>query len=312
MSALRDDALASHAGRAPEAGRHAGDALDPELFERRDELGPAGHVTPDLVSSLVTSERFQTLRVSPERVWELFDRRKPITYAQLVAGIYDLFGTQRGKALVGDKTPGYTRAIRTLHELFPGARFVHLVRDGRDVCLSATNWHRVGKLEARFPSWVEHPVFTAALWWEWHVRLAREAAAGLKPGLYHEMRYEALVAAPASELAALSTFLDLGYDPAMLEFHVGRTKVGTELGSNKQWLPPTRGLRDWRSQMPAEDVERFEAVAGHLLDELGYARGASSSSEDVHASARRLRRVFAAAARSRGLTVPQTWTSVAA
>jgi hypothetical protein len=282
------------------------------LFEKGDGLTAAGNVTPELVSTLVGSERFKTLRVSPERVWQLFEAEQPIAYARFVAGIYDLFGARRGKPLVGDKTPGYTRAIRTLHELFPGARFVHLIRDGRDVCLSATTWHRVRNLEARFSSWREHPVLTAALWWEWHVRLAREAGAQLGAGVYYEMRYEALVSAPADELAALSTFLDLGFSEAMLDFHVGRTKTEPELGSNKRWLPPTPGLRDWRSQMPAEDAERFEAAAGDLLDELGYARGAASASDEKRASAERLRRVFADDARSRRGAVPAVWERVTA
>lgn len=284
----------------------------PRLCERPGALTPAGDVTPELVSSLLGSKRFQTLRVSPGQVWELFEAEEPITYARLVAGIYDLFGTRRGKPLVGDKTPGYTRFIRTLHELFPRARFVHLVRDGRDVCLSATTWHRVRNLEARFSSWREHPVLTAALWWEWHVRLAREAGAQLGAGLYHEMRYEALVAAPAGELAALSAFLDIGFSEAMLEFHLGRTKNDPELGSNKKWLPPTPGLRDWRSQMPAQDVERFEAAAGDLLDELGYARGAASASDEKRACAERLRHVFADDARSRRGAVPAAWERVTA
>jgi Sulfotransferase family len=284
----------------------------PRLFEKRDGLTPAGDVTPEFVSSLLGSNRFQTLRISPEQVWELFEAEQPIAYPRFVAGIYDLFGARRGKPVVGDKTPGYTRAIRTLHELFPAARFVHLVRDGRDVCLSATTWHRVRNLERRFSSWREHPVLTAALWWEWHVRLAREAGAQLGAGLYCELRYEALVAAPARELEALSTFLDLDFSEAMLGFHVGRTKTDRDLGSNKRWLPPTPGLRDWRSQMPAEDVERFEAVAGDLLDELGYARGAVSVSDEKRALAERLRRVFADDARSRRGTVPAAWERVTA
>jgi len=36
--------------------------------------------------------------------------------------------------------------------------------------------------------------------------------------------------------------------------------------------PIASGLRNWRAQMPANDVERFEAAAGLLLDELGYPR----------------------------------------
>ena len=43
----------------------------------------------------------------------------------------------------------------------------------------------------------------------------------------------------------------------------------------------TAGLRDWRSQMPAANVARFEAAAGDLLDSLGYPRGAPQPSVEM-------------------------------
>jgi hypothetical protein len=70
----------------------------------------------------------------------------------------------------------------------------------------------------------------------------------------------------------LCEFLDLPYDDAMLRFHEGRTKTDPSLDAKKAWRPLTAGLRDWRSQMPAEDVEQFEAAAGDFLSELGYPR----------------------------------------
>jgi hypothetical protein len=104
------------------------------------------------------------------------------------------------------------------------------------------------------------------------VRLGRQAGHSLGPKLYYEIRYEFLVNHPAEECAALCAFLGLPYDDAMLRFHEGRTKTDPTLNAKRAWRPITSGLRDWRSKMPAEDVERFEAAAGELLDELGYPR----------------------------------------
>jgi hypothetical protein len=51
-------------------------------------------------------------------------------------------------------------------------------------------------------------------------------------------------------------------------------------------MPITAGLRDWRSQMLPEDIERFEAAAGDLLSELGYARFcATTGSRALHEAA---------------------------
>ena len=58
----------------------------------------------------------------------------------------------------------------------------------------------------------------------------------------------------------------------MVKFHKGRTKSKPGLVAKRAWLPTTRGLRNWRSEMSTEDLERFEAAAGDLLDELGYER----------------------------------------
>ena len=67
--------------------------------------------------------------------------------------------------------------------------------------------------------WEVDPITTAAVWWEWHVRLGREDGGSLAPKLYHEVRYEALVSEPAKECETLCDFLDLPYDDAMLKFH---------------------------------------------------------------------------------------------
>ena len=101
---------------------------------------------------------------------------------------------------MGDKTPGYVRRIPTLHALWPEAKFVHIIRDGRDVCLSAINWRKADHALGRFSTWTEDPITTAAVWWEWHVRLGREDGGSLPPKLYHEVRYEALVSVPARDV----------------------------------------------------------------------------------------------------------------
>jgi hypothetical protein len=281
----------------------------PEWFEKRRGVDANGNVTPELVANLLQSARFMKLKISDDKVWDLLEVGEPVSYARLVAHIYELFGSRRGKPLVGDKTPGYTRAIRTLHGLFPWAKFVHLIRDGRDVCLSATTWHQVGRLESRFPSWRGNPIATAALWWELHVRLARDAGTGLEPRLYYEMRYEQLVADPSEESTALCTFLGLTHSEAMLRFHEGRTKTDPTLGSNKRWLPPTPGLRSWRTQMPSHDVELFEAVAAELLDELGYPRTFPRVSAAALQRAVDVREAFTRDLRARGWRLPERWAA---
>ena len=95
--------------------------------------------------------------------------------------------------------------MRMLAEQFPEARFIHLVRDGRDVMLSLRD-------QPFAPS-----SFTGvAEYWAGRVERARQAGERLGPGRYRELRYEDLVADPERELGRLCEFVELEYRPEML------------------------------------------------------------------------------------------------
>jgi hypothetical protein len=277
-----------------------------KYFETRTGLTPDGLVTPELIPRLFEHTRFYTFKIGPEELEELLSSGEPISYRQLVSGFFDAYGEETRKVLVGDKTPDYILKMHTLHTLWPAAKFVHLIRDGRDVCLSLIDWKRkAAKLAKRYPTWVDQPVATAAKFWERHVRFGRETGRELGPGLYHEVRYEALVAKPEQECASLCTFLGVPYEPAMLRFYEGRTRAEPGLDAKDAWRPITPGLRDWRTQMTALDVERFEAAGGHLLEELGYPRAVPQPGAEALEQAARIREVFVRDAPARSSVLSQ-------
>jgi hypothetical protein len=281
----------------------------PRWYERRIGLTPDGHVTPELLRELFEHRRFGRLQLEPAAVAGLLGDGEPPHYRQFVSDVFELHGRAQGKRLVGEKSPGYVRHIATLDELWPEARFIHLIRDGRAVCLSARAWSKAERILGRFPTWAEDEVVTAALWWEWHVRLGRDAGLPLGEDRYLEISYEGLVADPEAECARMCAFLAVDYDGAMLRFHEGRTRSRPGLSAKAAWLPVTPGLRNWSSQMPADDVERFEATSGPLLGELGYPRAVPSPGEEAIERAERLRREFADSLRARNRPVPAEWTA---
>jgi sulfotransferase family protein len=245
----------------------------PLWFKKRKGLTPEGLVTLDLISELLAHDKFRLFQLAREDLLFLVQRGQPTSYASFVTGIFTLYGKARGKELVGNKTPDSARRMNSLHALWPHTRFVHLIRDGRDVALSLMNWPKVrNKTPGTFATWKDDPVSTSALWWELNVRRGREAGELLGSELYREMRYESLVAHPEQECAALCEFLDLRYNEAMLRYHEAFGQADPGLGARHDREPIAPSLRNWRTQMPADDVERFEAAAGALLDELHYPR----------------------------------------
>jgi hypothetical protein len=281
----------------------------PRCFNERIGVTPEGMVTGDLIDWLLNDRRFPSMKIGREDLERLVNGEQPVSYASFVARLFDLYAERQGKPLAGDKTPSYARSIATIHPLWPRAQFVHIIRDGREVCLSMMSWSHADRGAGRFAPWAEDPVMTTACFWEWNILLGRDGGTALGTDLYREVRYEALVTLPADECAALCEFLHLRYSDSMLHFNEGRMRTEPGLDSKHAWLPPTPGLRDWKRQMPGDDVERFEAVAGHLLEELGYERLYPSPSIELRDRGKRIRARFSESALTQGWALPDRWLS---
>ena len=271
-------------------------AITPEMhwitrqFKSRDGL-----VTPELVSELTGHKRFAQFEIPHEEFEGLLGSGEAVPYPTFLRRVFSLYGKIKNKPLVGNKTPAYVRSIPTLHALWPEARFVHIIRDGRDVCMSVLNWNKAERTAGRYASWEEDPVTTTALWWERKVRKAREDGAALGPALYHEMHYEDLIEDPQQECKRLCEFLGVPYDDAMIRFAEGKTRTdlpNARKTPKKAWLPITSGMRNWRTEMPAQDLERFEAAVGNLLEELSYERAVPNPSSEALELAARIREAF--------------------
>jgi Sulfotransferase family len=266
-------------------------------------------VTPELVSELTEHKRFAQFEIPREEFEGLLGSGEPVPYPTFLNRVFGLYGKIKNKPLVGNKTTSYVRSILELHALWPDAKFVHIIRDGRDVCLSILNWKKADRTAGRYASWEEDPVSTTALWWERKVRKGREDGVVLGPGLYHETLYEDLVDDPQRECKRLCEFLGVPYDDAMLRFHEGRERVESGRSAKSAWLRVTPGLRDWRTQMSTGDVERFEAAAGDLLEELSYERAVPNPSSEALEQAARIREAFTRELLARGDRPPESWAT---
>lgn len=204
-------------------------------------------------------------------------------YSDFISRIYDELAALHHKPHAGEKSPGYCRHLPRLRALMPWVRIVHLIRDGRDIALSIKDW---GKGAAKMDLWKTEPIAAGALWWKRDVVRGCGDGRALPAEFYREVRYEDLTAEPETALRGVCRFLGLPYASAMVEYHKGRVKEQSGLSAKAAWLPPTTGLRDWRTQMSDRDREVFQAIAGEQLEMLGYERGCDRISETAARIAR--------------------------
>ena len=236
------------------------------LAMRRSEFERGGAFDVEtFVRVLLRHWGFRRWEIPEDQVRAAFAETPPADVAAALRLAFAVYASSRGKPRYGDKTPGFVLHVKLLAELFPESRFVHLIRDGRNVALSY--------LDTDFGV---ATLTDAAIFWDRFVREGREAGRALAPGRYLEVRYEDLIADLERTIRRVCQHIDLPFDPSMLRYF---ERAGDLDGLSHEehhrniLLPPTR-LRDWRDQMTPADVALFEALAGDLLTDLGYERAA--------------------------------------
>jgi hypothetical protein len=199
------------------------------------------------------------------------------TPAEGFRAFYRLYASRFGKTRWGDKTPLYCKEIDLIRKVLPETRFIHIIRDGRDVALSLRQqWFS--------PGW---DIRTQAAFWQEAVIAGRRAGVG-RPD-YLEVRYEDLVLSTRPSLERICEFIELDYDESMHDYykgaperlreHEGRvlpdgstlTEQQRHRQQQKAQEPPDPSyVFGWRKAMSGGERVGFRDVAGALLEELGY------------------------------------------
>jgi len=231
----------------------------------------------EFLERVTAAETWENMALEAADLRAALDRLETFSLADATRCFYRLYAERIGKAHWGDKTGIYLNIMTALQDLLPEARFIHIIRDGRDNALSFQGlWFGPGNDFADL-----------AQFWVGRITAARQQAQSLPH--YLEVRYEALVSEPERVLREICDYIALPFDPATLAYHdaagarlaeytrpFGKQGTPTDIDAfrtiyARAATPPDTGrIGRWRTEMPLAEQRRFEAVAGPLLRELGY------------------------------------------
>jgi hypothetical protein len=197
----------------------------------------------------------------------------PILYTQeefdgaLRAIVGDVYGrvlaTKPDASHIIDKHPHYARTVDLIDHLLPDSKFVHIIRDGRDVAVSTMSTHRrLGHGQG--------DIYNASRIWNECIAQARASGSKLGPDRYLEVRYEDLMADPVGQLFPVFRFCGL---PVTAEEVVRITEeYNIERKQLSKGEPRTAGVAEaWRRKLDIKQRYLMDRYVGHLLIELGYA-----------------------------------------
>lgn len=187
------------------------------------------------------------------------------TFRNVVLRLYEAWTNQEGKPRWGDKTPQYVSEIPTLRKIFPEAKFIHVIRDGRDVALS---W-------VKYPH-AEYNVFSVAENWKRLVTKGRSAGAKLSDDEYLELHYERLISQTEEIMRRVCDFLNESYTSAVLLPHRLPARLLPNVFGQRSTPDVSRAeivsanSQKWKSKMSRNQCILFESIAGDVLADLGY------------------------------------------
>ena len=189
-------------------------------------------------------------------------------FSGVVNSLFRHFAASKGAGLRwGEKSPMYLQHIDLLAASFPGAQFIHIYRDGRDV---AQSFHRRYKKE---PRWTIYR-------WKKILQMGRIQGQKLGVSRYMEVSYETLTSDPEANLRQICEFLHLPYHPIL------RKAASRRMDPDKRADFIVPNSEQWRSYFSDKELRELELIAGDTLSELGYTIATSAGSMDP--SARRL------------------------
>jgi len=160
-----------------------------------------------------------------------------------------------------DHTPLNTRNVALILHLFPNAKIVHLLRDGRAIAASFQNLH-----------WGPQSVYATARWWP--ARISHGLAAQLRygPEVVHQFRYEDVITRPYETLPRVCNFVGIEFTEEMAlgfgDFEVPEFSKEQHALVGKAF--DASRIDAWKKSLTPRQIEIFEAETFELLHSFGY------------------------------------------
>ncbi len=176
----------------------------------------------------------------------------PRTLGAVLDGVFSYFANSEGKHRWCEKTPQHVQHIEKLAKIFPKAKFIHIIRDGRDSSASFyRRWHRTPEL--------------TIYRWKKVVKEGRRQGA-LVEGRYFELKYEDLTQNPEEWLKRICKFLNIEFNVLVLQ----SSRPYMEGQANDGLNQISQNSGNWRELLSQRKASNLETIAGSTLRQFGY------------------------------------------
>lgn len=170
--------------------------------------------------------------------------------------------------IIGDKNPIYSIFVKDLAEIFPEAKFIHLIRDYRDNVLSNIKVIKTELIPVATHGWV-------------YYNNEIEKLKKTYPNIFLTILYEDLATSPNEITKTICNFLSIDFNPEMLHFNkVLEEKITSDSFDSTEEMHDfhpnltnpinTNQMNKWRTAFSQKEVQLIEYIAGDFGKQYGY------------------------------------------
>ncbi|MEM7501102.1 MAG: sulfotransferase [Pseudomonadota bacterium] len=229
-----------------------------------------------LVTDILQEERIRLWDVTPD--FEDIKRRATnADFSAIVAAFHAQYASQQQKSRWALHDIGTLYNMHIANEWFPDARFLHIVRDVRDIAFSHKGY-RYGSSNG----------CEVAVAWRDAVRTNMMMGKMIGDGRYRVIRFEDLIESPEQTLEDICRFFGLEFDRKMLDYS---DDVDRKVPDDKKTLWPALGgkldsskIGQWRHKLKPREIAAIDEITEELMTELAYETrgGAGSIAKELH------------------------------
>lgn len=201
--------------------------------------------------------------------------RTPNNYKELAASIYEYYGEKfyPDKNRWGDKNNYYLHHIEKIYDIYPEVKFLHIVRDGRDVVRSYLDLSKT-KDNSKYSPDLPKTIQSASKDWVNNLNDISNSFKKINSDNIFEFRYEDLVMFPQKKLGEICDFLNEPFSDNMINYN--QSNVDKEPEEFDGWkktlnkgLVKTR-INKWKKELSNKEIKTVEKIASDILIKYNY------------------------------------------
>lgn len=227
----------------------------------------------EFISDLKTSKKIETWNLDYDSLKEDILEDKPKNYADLTTLVYLSYAKHKGKNIktIVDKNNYYVYHLALTKKIWKKAKFIFMIRDGRDV---ACSYKALRSLDSKSPykPHLPYQILEIAKEWNWINSEVMQFLNNLPKEEFIIIRYEDLILVAERELMKICAFIGIKYQAEMLLYFQENQEPLSTLDWKRKTLekPDQNNIGKYKQLLNEEEVKVFNNVNKELLLKFGY------------------------------------------